>query len=48
MANNFSKLFRQGEEESCIASWARWDAQLKGLVEFEKRSKHQAGDSSSE
>ena len=37
MANKFSKLFRQGEEELCIASWARWDAQLKGLVELERR-----------
>ena len=26
------EIFRQGEEELCIASWARWDAQLKGLV----------------
>ena len=48
MANNFSKLFRQGEEELCVASWARWDAQLKGLVELERRSKHEAGDTSSE
>ena len=29
--------FRQGEEELCIASWARRDAQLKGLVELERR-----------
>ena len=28
---------RQGQEELCIASWARWDAQLKGLVELERR-----------
>ena len=30
-------IFRQGEEELCIASWARWDAQLKGLMEPERR-----------
>ena len=29
--------FRQGEEEVCIASLARWNAQLKGLVELEGR-----------
>ena len=29
--------FRQGEEEACIASLARWNAQLKGLVELERR-----------
>ena len=28
--------FRQGEEGSCIASLARWNAQLKGLVELER------------
>ena len=26
-----------GEEVLCIGSWARWDAQLKGLVELERR-----------
>ena len=34
------KLFqicRQQEKEVYIASWARWDAQLKGLVELERR-----------
>ena len=30
------EIFRQGEEEVCIASLARWNAQLKGLVELEK------------
>ena len=29
------EFFRQ-TEELCIATWARWDAQLKGLVELEK------------
>ena len=29
------QIFRQEENEVCIASWARWDAQLKGLVELE-------------
>ena len=32
----FFEIFTQGEEEVCIASWARWNAQLKGLVELEK------------
>ena len=31
------KFFRQGEEEVCIASRARWNAQLRGLVELERR-----------
>ena len=31
------EMFRQGEEEVCIVSLARWNAQLKGLVELEKR-----------
>ena len=31
----FFQIFRQGEEEVCIASWARWNAQLKGLAELE-------------
>ena len=30
------EMFRQGEEEVCIVSLARWNAQLKGLVELEK------------
>ena len=34
------EIFRQGEEELCIASWARWDAQLKGLVELERRCRN--------
>ena len=25
------------EEEVCVASWARWDAQWNGLVELERR-----------
>ena len=33
----FFEIFRQGGEEVCIASWARWIAQLQGLVELEKR-----------
>ena len=33
----FFEIFRQGEEEVCIASWARCDAQLKGLAELGKR-----------
>ena len=31
------KIFRQGENEVCIASLARWDTQLKGLAELERR-----------
>ena len=31
------EIFRQGEAEVCIASLARWNAQLKGLVELERR-----------
>ena len=34
---NIFEIFRQGEEEVCIASLARWNAQLKGLAELEKR-----------
>ena len=30
----FFEIFRQGEEEVSIASWARWNAQLKGLAEL--------------
>ena len=33
-------IFGQGEEEVCIASLARWDAQLKGLVELERRCRN--------
>ena len=35
-----SEIFRQGEEDVCIASLARWNAHLKGLVESEKRCQH--------
>ena len=31
------EILWQEEEESCPASWARWDAQWKGLVELERR-----------
>ena len=31
------EAFRQGENEVCIASAVRWDTQLKGLVELERR-----------
>ena len=31
------EIFRQGEEDVCIASLARWNAQLKGLAELERR-----------
>ena len=30
-------IFWQGEEEVCIASGTRWNAQLKGLAALEKR-----------
>ena len=30
------EIFRQ-EEDLCIASLAKWDARLKGLVELERR-----------
>ena len=33
------EIFRQREEEVCVSSLARWNAQLKGLVELEKMSK---------
>ena len=33
----FLNIFRQGEEEVCIASLARWNAQLNGLFELERR-----------
>ena len=32
-----SQIFRQEENEVYIASLARWDAQLKGLVVLERR-----------
>ena len=32
----FFEVFRQGEEELCVASLARWNAQLQGLVELER------------
>ena len=31
------QIFRQGENEVYIASLARWNTQLKGLVELERR-----------
>ena len=31
------EVFWQEEEEVCVASWARWDAQRKSLVELERR-----------
>ena len=31
------EVFWQDEEELCIASWARWEAQWKGLVELERK-----------
>ena len=33
-------IFRQGEEVLCIASLARWNAQLTGLVELERRCRY--------
>ena len=30
------EIFRQGEEDVCIASCARWNGKLIGLVELEK------------
>ena len=38
------EIFRQGEEEDVwLASWARWNAQLKGLAELENMLKYEAG-----
>ena len=34
------EIFRQGEEEECKARLARWNAQLKGLVELERRCRN--------
>ena len=31
------EVFWKEEEELCIASWARWEAQWKGLVDLERR-----------
>ena len=31
------EIFRQGEEEVCIASLARWSTQLKSLAELQRR-----------
>ena len=31
------EVFWQEEEEVCVTSWARWDAQWKGLVELDRR-----------
>ena len=31
------EIFSRGEEDVCIASWASWNAQLKGLAELKKR-----------
>ena len=35
------EIFRK-EEELCIAIWARWEAQRKGLVDVERRSRHKS------
>ena len=40
MNENGQKIFQifwHGEEEVCIASWAKWEAQRKGLVDLERR-----------
>ena len=37
LVKRFFEIFWQEEEELCIASWAGWDAQWKGLVELERR-----------
>ena len=36
MAKRFSKYFGK-KKKLCIASWARWEAQRKGLVDSERR-----------
>ena len=36
----FFEIFTQGEEEFCVASLARWNAQLKDLVELERRCRN--------
>ena len=35
--NTFEVFWQAEEEELCIASWARWNAQWKVLVELERR-----------
>ena len=37
----FVEHIRQGEEDVRIASRARWNAQLKGLVELERRCQNE-------
>ena len=34
---SFKVFWQEEEEEAYVASWARWDAQWKGLVELERR-----------
>ena len=34
---NIFEVFWQDEGQLCIASWARWEAQRKGLVDLERR-----------
>ena len=34
------EIFRQGEEEVYVAIPARWNAQLKGLVELDRRCRN--------
>ena len=41
MAKMIFGIFKQGEEDVRIASRARWDAQLKGLVEVNKRCQNE-------
>ena len=36
------EVFWQEERVLCIASWARWEAQWKGLVELERRCQHKS------
>ena len=46
---NIFEIFWQGEEEVFIASLSRWNAQLKGSVELERRCrKNDAGSASIE
>ena len=42
-----NEIFWQKEEELCIASWARWDAQRNGLV-GKKVSGHKSGNTNAE
>ena len=46
MTKRFSKFFWQEEEEVYVASWARWDARWKGLVE--KMSRRKSGNTNAE